>query len=180
MSDLISRQALCEYALNQKDKSVSPNDIMRFPSAQPEPCEDAVSRKTVIKTIYGADVCASWYEIDDIEDIVDDCISSTKKSLAYEVERLPSVKPAPPGCDDAVSRQGAIDAVSFGCQELRGVFERCEENLKKLPSVQPERNKGHWIELNAEEAWYYMCSECHARTDDKTNYCSACGAEMEG
>lgn len=35
-SDVISRQALCEYALNQKDKSVTPNDIMRFPSAQPE------------------------------------------------------------------------------------------------------------------------------------------------
>ena len=34
--DLISRQALCEYALNQKDKCVTPNDIMRFPSAQPE------------------------------------------------------------------------------------------------------------------------------------------------
>ena len=36
MDDLISRQALCEYALNQKDKSVTLNDIMRFPSAQPE------------------------------------------------------------------------------------------------------------------------------------------------
>lgn len=35
MSDLISRQALCGYALNQKDKSVTPNDIMRFQSAQP-------------------------------------------------------------------------------------------------------------------------------------------------
>ena len=35
-NDLISRQALCEYALNQKDKSVTPNDIMRFPSAQPK------------------------------------------------------------------------------------------------------------------------------------------------
>lgn len=34
--DLISRQALCEYALNQKDKSVTPNDIMRFPSVQQE------------------------------------------------------------------------------------------------------------------------------------------------
>ena len=34
MNDLISRQALCEYALNQKDTSVTPNDIMRFPSAQ--------------------------------------------------------------------------------------------------------------------------------------------------
>ena len=35
MNDLISRQALCQYALNQKDKSVTPNDIMRFPSAEP-------------------------------------------------------------------------------------------------------------------------------------------------
>ena len=42
MSDLISRQALCEYALNQKDKSITPNDIMRFPSAQPEVTEEAV------------------------------------------------------------------------------------------------------------------------------------------
>ena len=32
MSDNISRKALCEYALNQKEKSVTPNDIMRFPS----------------------------------------------------------------------------------------------------------------------------------------------------
>lgn len=33
--DTISRQALCEYALNQKDKSITPNDIMRFPPARP-------------------------------------------------------------------------------------------------------------------------------------------------
>ena len=38
MNDLISRQALCEYALNQKDKSITPNDIMRFPSAEPKTC----------------------------------------------------------------------------------------------------------------------------------------------
>ena len=35
MSDLISRNKLYEYALNQKDKAVTPNDIMRFPSAEP-------------------------------------------------------------------------------------------------------------------------------------------------
>lgn len=39
MDNLISRQALCEYALNQKDKSITPNDIMRFPSAQPDMSE---------------------------------------------------------------------------------------------------------------------------------------------
>ena len=50
MNDLISRQALCEYALNQKDKSITPNDIMRFPSAQPEPrwipCSEEIPKKT--------------------------------------------------------------------------------------------------------------------------------------
>lgn len=35
MRDLINRQKLCEYALNQKNKSITPNDIMRFPSAHP-------------------------------------------------------------------------------------------------------------------------------------------------
>lgn len=39
MNDSISRKALCHYALNQKEKSVTPNDIMRFPSAEPETCE---------------------------------------------------------------------------------------------------------------------------------------------
>lgn len=37
MSDLISRKALCEFCLNTKDRTVEANDIMRFPSAEPEP-----------------------------------------------------------------------------------------------------------------------------------------------
>ena len=36
MDDLISRQALCKYALNQKDKAITPNEIIRFPSAEPK------------------------------------------------------------------------------------------------------------------------------------------------
>ena len=65
MSDLISRQALCEYAFNQKDKCVTPNDIMRFPSAQPvnygstksdsssqlKLNNDLISRQAVIDTV---------------------------------------------------------------------------------------------------------------------------------
>ena len=39
MNDLISRAALCEYALNQKDKSITDNDIMRFPSVEAIPVE---------------------------------------------------------------------------------------------------------------------------------------------
>ena len=36
MSDFISRNALCEYCLNTKDRTIDANDIMRFPSAEPE------------------------------------------------------------------------------------------------------------------------------------------------
>ena len=36
MSDLISRKALCEFCLNTKDRTIDANDIMRFPSAEPE------------------------------------------------------------------------------------------------------------------------------------------------
>lgn len=39
--------------------------------------------------------------------------------------------------DDSISRQAAIDAVSKGCQEWRGIFGRCEANLLSLPSAQP-------------------------------------------
>jgi len=61
MNDLISRQALCEYALNQKDKSVTPNDIMRFPSAQPE--YEPVTAEDFAKTMSENTIWefAAWY-----------------------------------------------------------------------------------------------------------------------
>ena len=52
---------------------------------------------------------------------------------------------------DTISRQEAIDAVSEGCLELRGIFEGCKEKLLALPSAQPEiirckdcKNSEHW------------------------------------
>ena len=40
--------------------------------------------------------------------------------------------------NDSISKQAAIDAVSRGCQEFRGIFAECEKNLNELPPVQPE------------------------------------------
>lgn len=67
MSDLISRQALCEYALNQKNKSVTPNDIMRFPSAHPEPCDDAISRQDAIDACIRVRELRAYDEIEEIK-----------------------------------------------------------------------------------------------------------------
>ncbi len=38
---------------------------------------------------------------------------------------------------DLIDRRAAIDAVSEACFELRGVFGRCEDALKALPTAQP-------------------------------------------
>lgn len=51
----------------------------------------------------------------------------------------------PEHCEDTISRRAAIDAVSRGCYELRGVFAECEKNLNELPSVQPEQR---WIPVS--------------------------------
>lgn len=55
--NLISRQELCRYALNQKDKSVTPNDIMRFPSAEPKTGE--------------------WVEVENGEYLCSNCLNIT-------------------------------------------------------------------------------------------------------
>lgn len=84
------------------------------------------------------------------------------------------------------SRHAAIDAVSEACFELRGVFGRCEDALKALPSAQPR--KGKWLPDNTN--YYderYICSECNANYKVDTcmgkpswNFCPNCGADMRG
>ena len=37
-----------------------------------------------------------------------------------------------------IEKQAAIEAASYECGELRGVFGRIEERLKALPSAQPK------------------------------------------
>ena len=78
---------------------------------------------------------------------------------------------------DPISRQAAIDAVSRGCQEFRGIFAECEKNLNELPSAQPEiiyckdckhynagfecLIEGYGIERN--KNWY--CADAERRND---------------
>lgn len=47
--------------------------------------------------------------------------------------------------------EDAVEAVSRGCEELRGTFARCEKNLNELPSVQPEKNLYCQITLSDEQ-----------------------------
>lgn len=81
--------------------------------------------------------------------------------------------------DSTISRQAAIDAVSRGCQELRGIFAECEKNLNALPSAE---RRGRWedVEHAPNGLLYVTCSVCGKRQAvECTNYCGNCGARME-
>jgi hypothetical protein len=66
--------------------------------------------------------------------------------------------------DDVISRRVAIDALDC----INGT----EEVLRSLPSAQPERKTGRWIDDN--------CSECgqYVFHGDARNFCPNCGAKM--
>ena len=69
--DLISRQALCQYALNQKDKGVTPNDIMRFPSAEPKTGEWIMQNEELKISDYRCSECGHYQ--DDKTDFCPNC-----------------------------------------------------------------------------------------------------------
>ena len=78
---------------------------------------------------------------------------------------------------DLISRQCAIDCVRWG-DSVTNVIDR----IKALPSA--DRPMGRWI-FNPKDAIELMftkpkCSECGFESADGGNFCSNCGAKMEG
>ena len=121
MDDLISRQELCEYALNQKDKSVTPNDIMRFSSAPPETHDkrtethacDLISRQQAIDATQNAtfsftiksDIDFANYR-KEIQEIFNNVLDAQEKAL----NELPSAQPTQTNADS--TQTNALDCVS--------------------------------------------------------------------
>ena len=106
--------------------------------------------------------------------------------------------------DDLISRQAAIDTEGLdeeircemckntmntdrgcdgGCTYDEKLYKRImqilDERIKPLPSAQPERIRGRWIEKPHVHGVAY-CSLCdyELHTND-TNFCPNCGAKME-
>ena len=81
---------------------------------------------------------------------------------------------------DLISRKEAIKAVKF-YETFYDPYPRVIEALEDLPSVQPERKKGKWIDYSDEG--YVECPFCHSATNcddnkDELHYCFSCGADM--
>ena len=93
--------------------------------------------------------------------------------------------------DDLISRQAAITALSNEIVKRRlldEMYDGCidefqtEEILKKLPTAQPERIKGHWV---LDRSGAYCCSECmepcagYVMMKPRDKFCKMCGSRNE-
>lgn len=113
---------------------------------------------------------------------------------------------------DLINRQEAIDILELGAEILRRVLDDMEvvgidrekysyglkliesniEDIKELPSAQPERKIGKWIKdkswsegagMGESYGYYWKCDQCNnivkgdwSQCGD--NFCSECGADM--
>lgn len=98
-------------------------------------------------------------------------------------------------CDDAISRQEAIEAFQIfreyeSNRSNKEWIDRIETVLNQLPPVNPQPKTGHWIRWyeQKENDWvienipHCKCSECGKEYDPHSSqsikYCNGCGAKM--
>lgn len=95
--------------------------------------------------------------------------------------------------DDLISRQALLDWIKeYGNDVIKrnqsGSIMFVWKHVKDMPSVHPERKKGHWIKLQGRFNRPYKCSLCDNGLDfngvnagrGNANFCPNCGADMRG
>ena len=148
---------------------------MVIQALEQEPCNDTVSRGVFEQVMWERDTA--------IEQL---------RKLGYGLGQ--KIEP----CDDAVSRQAVIDALKEGTNVCDLITRTREmridiiDVIKALPSVNPTRAHGKWIQkeywsegcgMGETYGYYYECSKCGNLKKggyDRcgVNYCPNCGAEM--
>lgn len=82
--------------------------------------------------------------------------------------------------DGLISRQAAIDEIARWIGYIdEDMILRIQTGLKKVPSAQPERKKGRWVQFGT--TGLASC-KCGYITDRHSiyNFCPKCGSDMRG
>ena len=85
------------------------------------------------------------------------------------------------GVLERILQEPVLGSLEIRTDELAHVqlLQRQIDDLRRylnLPSIEPERKKGEWINHKN----YDECSKCHCFTYVGFNYCPHCGADMRG
>ena len=83
-------------------------------------------------------------------------------------------------CEDAISRQAAIDKIKEIYEWHDNVSkERIIEHFKRLPSVTPQQKYGKWIDGKCNKCGTHAPFWSMATTYYCSEYCPKCGAKMQ-
>lgn len=146
-------------------------DVTRLLSLDHEPCSDCISRKAALEVL---------------DDYAED-IESGNWGTAYSKARtsmcnLPSVSSSTvklQKCSDCISRKEATDRFDLVQSDDKCMsYDDIMKFLLSLPSVEPERKTGKWINVDGSTN-SADCSCCGNRGRAWMNYCYLCGAKME-
>lgn len=182
VGDMISRQMAIEAIYNTYDKYGRTAKVEEFastikwlPSAQPEKTQLSGESTTKDSTF---DCISRQATITEIKNYERD--STAPIDYVKIVEQMPSAQPDARyiNATELIKRlqqAGLDDAVSIAVK-MAG-----HERLKHVPSAQPERKRGRWIEYIPEHG---KCPFCGNQVDllngKANNFCGECGADMRG
>ena len=103
---------------------------------------------------------------------------------------MPEIKTDRTTSGDLIRRQDAIYYVkqaTIGETDVMKAWVKAQTHLMRLPSAQPERKKGEWIDQDDGAYYPVECSECRKiplfdvyGDYILSNFCPNCGAKMKG
>ena len=142
---------------------------MAITALELEPCEDAISKQAVIRTIY-----------DRKSDFKNDFAQGF---FADKIRDLPLATPKPTECEDAVGREAVREGmIKYGFHAPDMIVTEFVED--ELPSVTPKPRTGKWI-IDGHHRRCSICENSFCVKDREgdmiaDNFCPNCGAKMEG
>lgn len=141
-----------------------------IPLAEQEPCEMTAEeyRQRMIQAFHNADC----------DELIALVVLPTEKEfehLEWLLEKHYKAKPE--SCEDAISRQAAIDACLNGWNKD---YKEIVEEIRALPPVTPAEKVGRWIKEDEDDS-FWLCSECGQPQWELygIHYCPGCGAKMQ-
>lgn len=100
----------------------------------------------------------------------------------YRLASPEAVKNLQEPCEDAISRQAVLDKKELvELEDGQSFYCISPEDVKTLPSVNPQPKTGHWIKgkYSDDNIRYndnsYKCDKCGRIVDFKENFCPDCG-----
>ena len=157
-------------------KAIHKLPSVAIPSAEPTDNEDKIIRRTLENFMRGL-----WEEIQvgEIEYTTSEVYEMLEREIFTDNHvAIPSAEP----CEDAISRQAALDAIGnvpdYDDGMVWEALSHAQRDVALLSPVKPQEPKtGHWIKMD-EGFSPYKCSECGKIDFINSDFCPNCGIRM--